>query len=215
MCAAFSTSPDRQGQSGDGDLLILKRKLFRPQWPERKLQRKKGNLEEDKIEADSTEGKNKRVWAPVFVFCQAAFQRESISDRKTLFLCRPRGMPAGASDARILAEIPPATCNDEGGRRAARVEMDLFRTVLMILRCRGRMLARMRAASVDVDLNSRPMVSAKGRWADFRTAITRFLRMAEAQTEQLYSIVGITRLFYIEEKLHCARGPKTADSILE
>jgi hypothetical protein len=59
------------------------------------------------------------------------------------------------------------------------------------------------------------MVSAKGRWADFRTAITRFLRMAEAQTEQLYSIVGITRLFYIEEKLHCARGPKTADSILE
>ncbi|EFX73104.1 hypothetical protein DAPPUDRAFT_253665 [Daphnia pulex] len=93
-----------------------------PQWPERKLQRKKGNLEEDKIKADSTEGKNKRVWAPVFAFCQAAFQRESISDRNTLFLCRPRGMPAGASDARILAEIPPATCNDEGGRRAARRE---------------------------------------------------------------------------------------------
>jgi hypothetical protein len=79
-------------------------------------------------------------------------------------------MPAGASDARILAEIPPATCNDEGGRRAARVEMDLFSTVSMILRCRGRMLARMRAASVDVDLKRRPMVSAKGRWADFRAA---------------------------------------------
>ena len=189
MCAAFSTSPDRQGQSGDGDLLILKRKLFRPQWPERKLQRKKGNLEEDKFKADSTEGKNKRVWAPVFAFCQAAFQRESISDRITLFLCRPRGMPAGASDARILAEVSPSTCNDEGGRRATRAEMDLFRTVSMILRCRGRMLARMRAASVDVDLNSRPMVNAKGRWVDFRTAITRFLRMAEAQTEQLYSIV--------------------------
>jgi hypothetical protein len=69
MCAASSTSPDRQGQSGDGDLLILKRKLFRPQWPERKLQRKKSNLEEDKIEVDSTEGKNKRVWTPVFAFC--------------------------------------------------------------------------------------------------------------------------------------------------
>jgi hypothetical protein len=41
-------------------------------------------------------------------------------------------MPAGASGARILAEILPETCNDEGGRRAARVEMDLFRTVSMI-----------------------------------------------------------------------------------
>jgi hypothetical protein len=165
--------------------LILKRKLFRPQWPERKLQRKNGNSEEDKIKADSTEGKNKRVWAPVLAFCQAEFQKESISERNTLFLCRPTGMPAGVSDFRILAEVSPAICNDEGGRRAARAEKDLFRTVSIILRCRGKMLARMRAASVDVDLNSRPIDNAKGRWADFRAATTRFLRMAEAQTEQL------------------------------
>jgi hypothetical protein len=115
MCAASFTSPDMQGQSGDGDLLILKIKMFRPQWLGRKLQRKNGNLEEDKIKVDSTEGKNKRVWAPVFAFCQAAFQRESISERNIRFLCRPSGMPVGASDARILAEIPPATCKDEGG----------------------------------------------------------------------------------------------------
>jgi hypothetical protein len=165
MCAASSTSPVMQRQSVDGNLFILKRKLFRPQRPERKLQRKNGNLEEEKINADSTEGKNKRVWAPVFAFCHHAFQRKSISEHNILFLCRPRGMAAGASEARILAEVPRATCNDAGGRRTARAETDLFRTVSMILWCRGRMLARMRAASVDDDLNSRPMVIAKGHWA--------------------------------------------------
>ncbi len=91
-------------------------------------------------------------------------------------------MPAGVSEARILAEVSPATCNDEGGRRAARAETDLFRIVSIIFRCRGKMLARMRAASVDVDLNSRSIDNAK---ADFRAATTRFQRMAEAQTEQL------------------------------
>ncbi len=54
------------------------------------------------------------------------------------------------------------------------------------------MLAKMRGASVDVDLNSQQMANAKGRCADFRAAITRFPWMAEAQTEQyVYSIVGI------------------------
>jgi hypothetical protein len=54
------------------------------------------------------------------------------------------------------------------------------------------MLAKMRAASVDVDLNSQPMANAKGRYADCRAAITRFPWIAETQTEQLYIIVGIT-----------------------
>ena len=72
--------------------------------------------------------------------------------------------------------------------------MDLFSTVSTTLRCRGKILARMRAASVDVDLKSRPMANA-----NFRAAITRFLRMAEAQTEQLKSIVGITVDLYKRE----------------
>jgi hypothetical protein len=57
-------------------------------------------------------------------------------------------VPAGASDEKFLAGVSPATCDDERGRRTARAEMDLFSTVSMTLRCRGKILVRMRTASV-------------------------------------------------------------------
>jgi hypothetical protein len=50
------------------------------------LQRKKGNFEEDKIKADFTVGKKQTGQAPVLAFCQAEFQKESISQRNTIFL---------------------------------------------------------------------------------------------------------------------------------
>jgi hypothetical protein len=60
-------------------------------------------------------------------------------------------------------------------------------------------LARTRAASVEVDLNSRPKTSAKGRCEALREAITRFFLIAEAQTEQLYRIMGLTEELYRRE----------------
>ncbi len=68
-----------------------------------KAAEKEWEFEEDKINADSTEGKNKRVCAPVLALCQAEFQRDRISERNTLFLCRPTSIPAGASEVKILA----------------------------------------------------------------------------------------------------------------
>jgi hypothetical protein len=60
-------------------------------------------------------------------------------------------------------------------------------------------LARTRAASVEVDLNSRPTTSAKGRCAALREATTLFFLTAEAQTAQLYRIMGITEDLYRSE----------------
>jgi hypothetical protein len=108
-------------------------------------------------------------------------------------------MSTGLQEVRILSGISPTMSREDGGRRAVCVEINLFVTISITLRCKGIILARTRAASVEVDLNSRPMTSAKGRWAALREATTRFLRIAEAQTEQLYRIMGITEDLYRSE----------------
>lgn len=87
-------------------------------------------------------------------------------------------------EGEIMAVTSTATRKEECGSRA---EKDLLATISTILRCKGSNLARMRAASVDVDLKRRQKARAKGRWAAF---ITRFLRKAEAQTEQLWRKKG-------------------------
>ena len=57
--------------------------------------------------------------------------------------------------------------------------------------CKGNKLARTRAASVEVDLNRRPMASANGHCAALRAAKFRYWIIADAQTEQLYGKIGI------------------------
>ena len=75
----------RMEQSGEEYFLILKRKLFRVQWPERKLHKKKGDKELERMKAES-EGKKRRVCAPVGEIDQLAFHNVIISERSALAL---------------------------------------------------------------------------------------------------------------------------------
>ena len=94
-------------------------------------------------------------------------------------------MSTGLQEVRILSGISPAINREDGGRRAACEEINLLVTISTTFRCKGTMFARMRAAFVEVDLNSRPMTSAKGRCAALKEATTHFFLITEAQTEQL------------------------------
>ena len=78
--------PDIQEQSGEGDIFSMKKNLLRTQWPERRLQRKNGVSEDPKISADSTVGKNKRVWEPEDALDQAKFPFAVISEFISLSL---------------------------------------------------------------------------------------------------------------------------------
>jgi hypothetical protein len=94
-------------------------------------------------------------------------------------------MSTGLQEVRILSGISPAINREDGGRRAACEEINLLVTISTTFRCMGTILARTRAASVEVDLNSRPMTRAKGRCAALREAETHFFLIAAAQTEKL------------------------------
>jgi len=58
----------------------------RVQWPERKLHKKKGDKELERMKAESTEGKKRRVCAPVGEIDQLAFHNVIISERSALVL---------------------------------------------------------------------------------------------------------------------------------
>ena len=70
----------------------------------------------------------------------------------------------------ILSGISPAIRREDGGSRLTSVEINLLVTISTTFKCKGTMIARKRAASVEVDLNSRPMTRAKGRCAALREA---------------------------------------------
>ena len=108
-------------------------------------------------------------------------------------------MLTGLQEDRILSGISPAISRVDGDRRLACVEINLLVTISTTFRCKGTMFARTRAASVQVDLNSRPTTSAKGRCAALREATTCFFLIAEAQAAQLYRIMGITEDLYRSE----------------
>ena len=102
------SSPFKHEQEGEDDFLILKRKSLSMQCPERKLQRNKGNLEEERINANSTEGKKRRVCFPVVAVAQVEFQSENTSERIILSLCVRRERPLGVAALRIDWEyLPP------------------------------------------------------------------------------------------------------------
>ena len=108
-------------------------------------------------------------------------------------------MSTGLKEIRILSGIYPTISREDGGRRSACVEINLLVTISTTFRCKGTILARTRAASVEINLNSRPMTSVKGRCTDLREAKTRFSPVAEGQTKQCYRIMGITENFYRSE----------------
>ena len=66
----------RMEQSGEEYFLILKRKLFGVQWPERKLHKKKGDKELERMKAES----------PVGEIDQLAFHNVINSERSALAL---------------------------------------------------------------------------------------------------------------------------------
>ena len=146
-----------QGQSVNGDLFILKTYWLKKQWPERRLQRKKGVNDDSRISDDSTEGKNNRVWAPKDALHQVEFYNVMISEFICLSLWVRNDVLAGGTYIIILAGIYPATWREEWGKSSARGKMALLVTDFTNSRCREVKLARMRAASEYVDLKRRPM----------------------------------------------------------
>ena len=119
----------KQEQSGEEDFLILQRKLFRVQWPERKLHKKKGDRELERMKAESAEGKKRRVCAPVEEIDQLAFHNVIISERSALVLWVLSDKPFGVAELRIRLGISPANDHEEGGRKSDRFESALLQTI--------------------------------------------------------------------------------------
>jgi len=103
------------------------------------------------------------------------------------------------AELRIRLGISPANEHEEGGRKSDRFESALLQTISKTFKCKGRILARTSAASVDVDLKRRLNTRAKGRCADLRAETTFFLVIEEAHTAQLYRIVGMKVVLYNRE----------------
>ncbi len=125
--------------------------MFRPQLSDSMLQRKNGNTEDEKIIADSTGGKNKKVWAPVVALDQAEFQSENNSRFSSVSRSHQSDKLESEWEYKILVGMLPATWQEGSGSRAAWTEKDFFVTVPTIFRWEGSKLTRMRVASVDVD----------------------------------------------------------------
>jgi hypothetical protein len=79
----------------------------------KRLQIKKGVSNEPEISADSTVGKNKRVWAPEDALDQAKFHFTAISQFISLFLWVRNEVLAGGTDVMIFFGISSATCREE------------------------------------------------------------------------------------------------------
>lgn len=78
----------------------------------------------------------------------------------------------------------------ELGRSDAKGDRALLKTVSLTLRSRGRTPARTAADSDEVDLNTREIVTEHNLWVEFKSLAIVFLKIAFAQTEQQYNIVG-------------------------
>ena len=124
--------PAKQEQSGEDNFFILKRKSFRIQWPERKLHKKKGEKEFEKMKAESTEGKKRRFCAPVVAVDQLAFHKANISERIALVLWVPSDKPFGVAEFRMRLGISPAYDHEDRGNKAEKVESVLFQTISKI-----------------------------------------------------------------------------------
>lgn len=143
---------------------------------------------------------------------QVEFQSENTSERIILSLCVRRERPLGVAALRIRLGISPTNNCEDPGSNSERAESERLATISSTFKCNGIMFASTRAASVQVDLNKRPMIKANGRWADLRDLTIFFLLVAEAHTEQLYSIVGMKEDLYKSDTVH-GTDPKKGDNI--